>query len=99
VSFVPLLVLIPSLRAIPALYKWRIRMVIYRRYRTLLALERELDDHTTVKQREALLGRLDRIEETVNGMRVPASFANDFYGLRGHISFVRGRLAEHTRLN
>ncbi len=100
VAFVPLVVLlVPSLRMVPALYKWRIRMLINRRYRALLALERELDEHTTVKQRESLLQRLDRIEETVNGMKVPASFGTDFYSLRGHISFVRERLAEHTKLN
>ena len=33
-------VLIPGLRSIPAIYKWRIRLGIYRWYRALLALER-----------------------------------------------------------
>ena len=28
----------------------------------------------------------------VNKMKVPASFANQFYGLRGDIGFVRDRL-------
>jgi hypothetical protein len=36
--------------------------------------------------------RLDNIEEAVNRMKVPASFADQFYGLRGHITFVRARL-------
>jgi hypothetical protein len=36
--------------------------------------------------------RLDHIEEAVNRMKVPASFADQFYGLRGHIVFVRTRL-------
>ncbi len=97
VAFVPTVVLlIPTLRAIPALYKWRVRMIMYRRYRALLTLERELGEEASPKQREALLKRLDQIEETVNGMKVPASFADQFYSLRGHIDFVRGRLTEEA---
>ena len=35
--------------------------------------------------------RLDHIEEEVNKMKVPGSFADQFYGLRGDIGFVRDR--------
>jgi hypothetical protein len=43
VVFVPLLVvLIPGLRAVPALLKWRVKLHLYRRYRALLGVEREL---------------------------------------------------------
>jgi hypothetical protein len=42
-----------------------------------------------------LLARLDEIEKAVHKMKVPASFADQFYGLRGDIGFVRDRL---TRL-
>ena len=38
---------------------------------------------------EELLRRLDEIEASVNQLKVPASFADQFYGLRGHIGFVR----------
>jgi hypothetical protein len=31
-------------------------------------------------------------------MKVPASFADQFYSLRGHIDFVRGRLGEGNSL-
>ena len=44
------------------------------------------------EKRKALMERLDDIEEAVNRMKVPASFADQFYDLRGHITFVRGRL-------
>ncbi|MGC9940599.1 MAG: TAXI family TRAP transporter solute-binding subunit [Verrucomicrobiota bacterium] len=99
VSFVPLIVVsIPLLRAIPALYKWRIRMVIYRRYRALLTLERESMIKLTSQRRAELITRLDDIEQSVNKMKVPASFADQFYSLRGHIDFVRGRLGEGNSL-
>jgi hypothetical protein len=95
VSFVPLIVVaIPLLRAVPALYKWRIRMLIYRRYRALLTLERESLAQLTPERRRGLVTRLDDIELAVNKMKVPASFADQFYSLRGHIGFVRGRLGD-----
>lgn len=91
VAFVPMaLLLIPGLKLIPAAYKWRIQLNIYRWYRGLLRLERELD--SAAGKREELRARLDRIERSVNSMKVPASFASQFYGLREHIGFVRERL-------
>jgi hypothetical protein len=38
--------------------------------------------------------RLDAIEVAVKKMKVPASFADQFYGRRGHIDSVRSRLAK-----
>lgn len=94
VVIVPMVVvLIPALRSIPALYRWRIRLVMYRWYRELLGLERDLMVRVPVKSDE-LLERLDHIERAVNKMKVPASFADQFYELRGHIGFVRERLKE-----
>jgi len=46
--------------------------------------------------RERLLGRLDEIERGVNRVKVPASFADQFYGLREHIDFVRELVEERT---
>lgn len=99
VAFVPLvLVLLPVLRLIPAAYKWRIRLLLYRRYRGLMAVERELLVKMNTKKREELIDRLDHIENSLNKMKVPASFGDQFYGLRGHIGFVRNRLGENTEV-
>jgi TRAP-type uncharacterized transport system substrate-binding protein len=90
VVFVPtIVVLIPVLRSIPYFYRWRIRTRMYRWYRALLSLERELFGESDAGKREQLLKRLDEIENAVNRMKVPAFFADQFYGLRGHIGFVR----------
>jgi hypothetical protein len=62
---------------------------MYRRYRALLSLERELFKESDPGKREQLLKQLDEIESTVNRMKVPAFIADQFYGLRGHIGFVR----------
>jgi TRAP transporter TAXI family solute receptor len=97
VAFVPMLVLlIPVLRIIPVVYQWRIRLRIYRWYRLLLVLEQELVARSGSEKREALLLRLDQIDEDVNKMKVPASFGDQFYVLRQHIGFVRSRLVDST---
>jgi len=93
VVFVPaVLILIPGLRLLPIVYRWRIQLRIYRCYRLLLRLEWEVAETLTHAQGEELLGRLDEIERDVNQLKVPAYFADQFYGLRGHIAFVRARL-------
>ena len=100
VAFVPVVVvLIPVMRIIPVLYRWRIRLRIYRWYRVLLVLEQGMIAHLGSEKREELLGRLDRIEEEVNKMKMPASFGDQFYVLRQHIGFVRNRLMGSTQSN
>jgi TRAP-type uncharacterized transport system substrate-binding protein len=94
-AFVPaIVVLIPGLRVIPAMLKLRIRLRLYRWYRALLALERGSAGATSLEKRREWLAKLDHIESEVNRLKVPASFADQFYGLREHIQFVRGRLAD-----
>jgi hypothetical protein len=93
VVFLPsIVVLIPVLRAIPAAYRWKIRLGIYRWYRSLMALEREMAGQFPPEKREEFLERLDHIERAANRMKIPASFADRFYDLRGHITLVRNRL-------
>ena len=97
VVFLPIvLILIPGLRVIPAIYQWGTKMRIYRWYRQLLALEQDMIDRMDTSKQKELLARLDQIEQAVNNMKVSASFANQFYVLRGHVGFVRARLLERT---
>jgi hypothetical protein len=97
VVFVPLVVLlIPALRVIPATFKWRMQMRINRWYRELLALERSLPGEGTPARREKLMTLLGRIENEVNKMKVPTSFAGQFYDLRSNIQFVRNRLVQNA---
>ncbi|WP_179401994.1 TAXI family TRAP transporter solute-binding subunit [Burkholderia guangdongensis] len=93
---VPLVVvLIPGLRFVPALYGWRVRSRIYRWYGALIALERNALGEHTPEERVELLDRLDDIEESVNRMKMPLAYAGQFYVLREHIGFVRERLHAH----
>jgi hypothetical protein len=75
------------MRTIPAIYRWQMRLRIFRWYRALMVLEKDM--MADGANREELLQRLDNIEKAVNKMKVPASFAEQFYGLRGNIENVR----------
>ena len=84
------MLLIPSLRYVPMIYRWRIESRIRRWYRALFELERDaFGAPIDADRREDLLRRLNLIENNVNKIVVPAAFGDLFYGLRGHISFVR----------
>ncbi|HEX9023209.1 MAG TPA: TAXI family TRAP transporter solute-binding subunit [Geobacteraceae bacterium] len=92
VVVVPVIVLlIPGLKLVPALYNWRIRSRIYRWYGLLMALERSLLAQPALDERKELLRKLDEIDGEVNKMKMPLAFADQFYVLRDHISFVRSR--------
>jgi hypothetical protein len=90
---VPIIVLlIPGLRLVPALYSWRIRTRIFRRYGELMELERAALTVSTQEQRADLLKRLEEFERAVISTRMPGSFADQLYILRQHIKFVRDKL-------
>ena len=90
-----MLLLLPALKFAPIIYRWRIESRIYRWYQVLLELEREAyKPEVDAARRAELLRQLDHIESAVNRIIIPASFGDLFYGLRGHIGFVRRNLNE-----
>jgi TRAP-type uncharacterized transport system substrate-binding protein len=94
VLLVPIIVvLVPGLRLVPGIYRWRVRSRIYKMYGALIAIEREALGDPDPEHREALITRVDGIETAVNQLKVPLAYADQFYVLREHINFVRHRLA------
>jgi len=92
---VPLVVvLIPGMRIVPALYGWRINNRIYRRYGELMALERAVVGPLSEEERTELIARLGEIEKTVISARMPGAYANQIFVLRQHIKFVRDQLMQ-----
>ncbi len=92
---VPLLVLlIPGLQVLPSLYQWRMRSRILRGYRELLTLERDLRTLNNERDRQTFMNRLDLIEQSVGKISFPLSLADQFYVLRQHIDYVRGKLLD-----
>ena len=93
VLLVPIVaLLIPGMRIVPSLYRWRVRSRIYRWYGALMGLEREMLIDPERKEVRALAQRLDAIEQGVNRIKIPLAFADQVYVLREHIGFVRNRL-------
>jgi hypothetical protein len=89
VVVVPIVILlIPGLKLVPALYSWRIKSRIYRWYGTLISLERSIMANPSPGERAKLLERLDDVEGEVNKMKMPLAYAEQFYVLRDHIKFV-----------
>jgi TRAP-type uncharacterized transport system substrate-binding protein len=93
VVLVPILVVVvPGLRFLPQLYRWRIDSRIHHRYVELMAVERETLGQLTEERRATLLARLEEMERSVISRKMPGSHAEQVFLLRQHIGFVRGRL-------
>jgi TRAP-type uncharacterized transport system substrate-binding protein len=90
-------VIYPLLRLMPALYNWEMRLRIFRLYRELRTLEKDLDTRNEGQGIGDLSEWLERLEEKANRLRVPLFFANQLYTLRMHITVVRERLMRWER--
>jgi hypothetical protein len=93
IVLLPLLfIVVPALRYLPAVYYWRIKSRIDRRYRLLMALERQSLGELSQEQRRVLIARLAEIEKSVIDLKIPGSHAERMYVLRQHMRFVRENL-------
>ncbi|MGV7208800.1 TAXI family TRAP transporter solute-binding subunit [Oxalobacteraceae bacterium A2-2] len=87
--------ILPLSKVVPPLYVWRIRSRVYRWYGQLRTVEQKVETAPPGQRMQvyqAQLKRLDEIEDLVNQISIPLSFADGLYGLRSHIQFVRKRI-------
>lgn len=91
--------ILPLSRIVPPLYVWKVRSRIYRWYGKLRNVEHLVEqavEEATTERRDAVykeqLARLNDIEQRVNQLTIPLSFAEELYRLRSHIDFVRKRI-------
>ena len=90
ILLVPLVVImVPLMNFLPQFMRWRVRSRIYRWYGQLALLERDVETRQGTLPVERWLQELDRIEDAVEHIRTPASFASEAYTLREHIGLVR----------
>lgn len=93
ILLIPLLVvLIPLGKAVGPLYRWRIRARIYRWYRYLRDIDRQLETGLPAARREAEAARLQRLERELAGVEVPLAYSGELYQLHLHLRHVLGRL-------
>jgi TRAP transporter TAXI family solute receptor len=99
VMLLPLIaLLLPLFKIMPPIYRWRMRSRIYRWYRELLYIDRQLYlERAAGDNQEQLLSELDKIEQGISEVHVPLSFAEELYDLRLHVTLVRERLEKRQR--
>jgi TRAP-type uncharacterized transport system substrate-binding protein len=81
-------VLLPLSRIVPPLVELRIRSRVFRWYAQL----RQIESDVPTRPAQELLDGLDAIEDKVNAIQVPLSYADELYALKSHIQMVRRRL-------
>ncbi len=97
VFLIPALAIVfPLVRVLPPLYAWNVRRRIYRWYGELMFIENEMRRTLTHGETRDFGERLDWIEQEVNELDTPLSFANQVYLLRQHIDFVQHKLGQVT---
>jgi TRAP transporter TAXI family solute receptor len=94
IMLLPLIALAyPLLRVVPPTYNWRMRSRIYRWYKELQEIERDLEAAPREELRRRLLD-LDALEQKVRRLAMPVSYGNPLYSLRQHIAMLRLQLRE-----
>jgi hypothetical protein len=88
--------LLPLAKFAPALYSWRVRSRIYRRYGELKFLEAEVEENPARHSCEEWLAKLDAIEADVNRIPTPLAFADMLYTFKVHIGLVRKTVLRRT---
>ncbi len=95
VFLVPLLtILIPLVKILPVVYRWRFRKRLLHWYTRLKDVEirvAELPKGVAAGAAE-LHEELDEIDDSVSRVPVPIQFAEQFYNMREHLDLVRQRL-------
>lgn len=91
IMILPLLTLLyPLFKILPPMYNWRMRARVNRWYRDLQALDDRVRSGA-ISNGDAR-AEIDRIEQAVEQVTVPAGFASSAYTLRLHIDFLRHRI-------
>jgi hypothetical protein len=86
-------VLVPLLRAAPALYRWRSRRRLLYWYGRLKALESMIAESPSSEILSAYREEFTLIDRAVHNIPLPLGFADQYYILRSAIEVVRLRLA------
>jgi len=95
IMLIPILtLLIPLLKSFFPLYRWRIRSKIYRWYRQLNEIDRQIETLSADKIEEEI-EKLEKLQDEIKQHTdVPLSYMGEYYLLRTHVAFVLQRLEE-----
>ncbi len=90
VMLLPLIaIIIPLMRIMPPIYKWRVRRRVYKWYKKLRKLEGEIQEGVHDDDVAEFRSELERIDAEVRKVKIPWAYAEELYQLRLHIRYVR----------
>lgn len=90
---IPLLVLLfPLFKAVGPIYQWRIRARIYRWYKHLREIDRQLHKGTLQARLGEEISHLEQMEDELAKIQVPLSYSNELYQLHLHVRYMIQRL-------
>lgn len=93
IVILPLLaLLIPLTKIIPIVYIWLVKRKLFRYYGELRYIDAQLREKTLSENRIQYLDKLNEIEDKVSDLKLPVTFSQYAYELRGHIELVRSKL-------
>jgi hypothetical protein len=93
VMLVPIIAIaVPLGRAVPALYRWRVRSRVFRWYARLKQIELQLEENPGNDVLHDMLRRLDETERAVNKIPTPLAYTDNLYFFREHVDVVRRRI-------
>jgi TRAP-type uncharacterized transport system substrate-binding protein len=94
VVLIPLAALLyPLFRLMPQMYGWIMRSKITRLYDEMRSIEREMEAQGQGHDADAMIAKLDQLDQHANHLKLPTAYASMLYVLRAHIDLVRERLA------
>ena len=90
---IPLLVLLfPLFKIAGPVYRWRIRARIYRWYKYLRDVDKQLSNDTLPMHVDEEINRLTSLQDELAKVEVPLSYTNELYQLHLHVRYVLQRL-------
>lgn len=94
VLLIPIItILIPLLKIVPMIYGWRVRKRLWHWYDELKKLEQSMSEESADHDKHQK--EIDRIDEAVWTILVPAEYSEQYYNLRTHVEYVQRRLDAH----
>jgi TRAP-type uncharacterized transport system substrate-binding protein len=96
VVFVPMAALLyPMFKFLPQIYDWIMQLRIRRLYDEMRLIESVMGAEGHGHDADAMVAKLDQLDERANHQQLPRVYASMLYTLRLHINLVRSRLASH----
>jgi hypothetical protein len=92
--------LIPMIKVVPLIYRWRVKRRLLYWYSRLKVLEGQLAAAPTMMSLAAPRAEIEQIDQAVSLIPVPLGFSEEYYNLRSAIDLVRQRvLAQIGRIH